>query len=184
MFSPVKLLLIFSLLLLGACAGTGPTPYQPAERPGGFGYSETKVSEDSYRITVTGNSLTTRDRIEDYLLFRAAELTLMEGYDHFLLLDRQTDSDTVRYYENWGPAWGPGWAWRPYWGGYYGGGSHYGTGLGMTFGGGPSGQQTRYQTTALVQMHMGRPPVVLGALYEAQRVIDELALRVRPNSLE
>lgn len=172
---------LFSLLLLlGACAGTGPTPYQPAERPGGHGYSEEKVSEDSYRITVAGNSLTRRDLLEDYLLFRAAELTLLEGYDHFLLLDRQTDSDTVRYYESWGPAYGPGWAWRPYWGGYYGGGSHYGTGIGMSFGGGPSGQRTNYVTRAVVQMHLGMPPVVVGPVYEARRIVDELGPRVRP----
>jgi len=180
----VKPLLLMLLLLVSACAGTGPTPYQPAERPGGQGYSEERVSEDTYRITVSGNSLTSRDRVEDYLLYRAAELTLLEGYDHFLLTDRRTDSDTVRYYDSWGgPAWGPGWAWRPYWGGYYGdwrGRSHYGTGIGMSFGGGPSTQQTRYTTTAYARMHLGMPTVAFGPVYEAERVINELGPRVRP----
>lgn len=182
MHALTKLFLFSLLLLLGACAGTGPTPYQPAERPGGHGYSEERISEESYRITVSGNSLTNRDLVEDYLLLRAAELTLLEGYDHFILLDRQTDSDTVRYYDSWGggPMWGPGWAWRPSWGGYYGGGSHYGTGIGMSFGGGPSGRQTRYVTQAVVQMHIGLPPRIVGAVYEAQRVVDELGPRVRP----
>ncbi|HLS67989.1 MAG TPA: hypothetical protein VK035_01510 [Kiloniellales bacterium] len=176
----IKPLLLGVLLLLGACSGTGPTPYQPAERPGGQGYSEERVSEDTYRITVAGNSLTSRDRIEDYLLFRAAELTLLEGYDHFLLLERQTDSDTVRYYDNWGPMWGPGWAWQPYWGGYYGSGSRYGTGIGMSFGGGPSGNQTRYMTTALVQLTRGMPSTLRGSIYEARRVMDDLGPRIWP----
>src|SRR5690625_1833823 len=155
----MRLLLLSLVFAVGACAGGGPTPYQPAERPGGLGYSDEALSPDSYRVQVSGNSLTSRARVEDYLLLRAAEITLREGYDHFLLRDRQTDSDTiVRYYDSWGPGWGPGWAWRPYWGGYYGGGSRFGTGLGMSFGGGPSGQQTRYSTRADIQMYRGLPP--------------------------
>lgn len=180
MYALAKPLLLLLLLLVTACAGTGPTPYQPAERPGGQGYSEERISEDSYRITVAGNSLTSRDRVEDYLLFRAAELTLSEGYDFFLLLERQTDSDTVRYYDSWGPTWGPGWAWRPYWGGYYGGRSHYGTAFGMNFGGGPSGQQTRYVTRGLIRMLSNMPATTIAPVYEARRVLQELRPRVLP----
>ncbi len=165
-------------LLVAACAGAGPTPYQPASRPGAQGYSEQQVAEDRFRIVVTGNALTSRERVEDYLLYRASELTLGEGYDHFLLLERQTDSNTLRYYESWpSPMWGPGWAWQPYWGGYYGGRSHMGVGMGMSMGG---GQETRYSTSALVRMYHGSPPADLGPIYEARTVMADLEPVVHP----
>jgi len=175
---PVVLVL---LLGLGACAGAGPTPYGPAERPGGTGYSEERLAPDRYRITVAGNALTPRDRVEDYLLYRAAELTQQEGFEHFRLQERQTDSDTLRYEDGWGgPAWGPGWAWAPHWGGYYGygGRSRYGMGVGFSTGGGRS--ETRYRTTAVVLLRPGPATAAESPAYDARDVIERLQPVVRP----
>lgn len=176
-------LLLVLVLALGACAGAGPTPYQPAERPGAQGFTDEQLAEDRFRITVVGNALTPRERVEDYLLFRAAELTLEQGFDHFILQERQTDSETVRYYDGWGPgwgpAWGPGWAWRPYWGGYYGGSSYHGFGMGLSTGGG-GGRETRYTTTAVVLMRHGEPVAGIGPTYDARSVIDRLQPVARP----
>jgi len=177
---PVVFLLLFGL---GACAGAGPTPYGPAERPGGQGYSEERLDADRYRITVAGNALTPRERVEDYLLYRAAELTLQEGFDHFRLLERQTDSDTVRYQDSWGgPAWGPGWAWSPgwggYYGGYYGGRARHGVGVGISTGSGRA--ETRYETSALVRLRPGPVGGGEGPAYDAREVIERLQPVVRP----
>lgn len=175
---PAAFLLLFAL---GACAGAGPTSYGPADRPGGQGYSEERLDADRYRITVAGNALTPRERVEDYLLYRAAELTLQEGFDHFRMLERQTDSDTVRYQDGWGgPAWGPGWAWAPHWGGYYGygGRSRYGMGLGISTGGGRA--ETRYRTTAVVRMRPGPAGSGEGPAYDAREVVERLQPVVRP----
>ncbi len=78
--------------LLAACASYGPTPYQPA---GGsdMGYSDTRIESDRFRVSFRGNSLTDRETVENYLLYRAAELTLQNGYDHFTIADRDTDRD-------------------------------------------------------------------------------------------
>ena len=65
-----------------ACDSYGPTPYQPgggSER----GYSETKIENDRYRISFKGNSLTDKETVETYLLYRAAELTVENGYEWF-----------------------------------------------------------------------------------------------------
>lgn len=104
---------------LGGC--TTMTPYQPAVRgqhPGG-GYSETALGQGRYRVNFTGNSLTARDRVEGYLLYRAAELTVRDGYDWFLIVDRLTERDSRTYaapspfYEPW---YGNGYSrWRPWW---------------------------------------------------------------------
>jgi hypothetical protein len=81
---------------LGACVS--PTPYQPAE-PRGFGYSEVRLDANKYRVTFRGNALTKRETVEDYLLYRAAELTLQNKFTHFILIGRDTEAKTsYRYY--------------------------------------------------------------------------------------
>ena len=74
--------------LLGAC--TTATPYQPnisGQKVQG-GYSEQQVEPDRFRVTFSGNSLTSRETVEGYLLYRAAELTVQQGYDWFEIVER------------------------------------------------------------------------------------------------
>ena len=110
--------------LLSACA-SGPTPYQAAagyER----GYSETRIEDARYRISFKGNSLTERETVENYMLFRAAELTLQSGFDTFTVVSRDTDKDSsVRRtggfygprlsYMYFHPRWGWIGAYDPFW---------------------------------------------------------------------
>ncbi|MEE2565306.1 CC0125/CC1285 family lipoprotein [Hyphobacterium marinum] len=84
-----------ALIALAACAS--PTPYQQAGTPGGYGFEQSQIEYDRYRISFSGNSLTDRDTVETYLLYRAAELTLENGYDYFWVTERATDEDTRRY---------------------------------------------------------------------------------------
>jgi hypothetical protein len=108
-----------------ACESYGPTPYQPgggSER----GYSETRIENDRYRISFKGNSLTDRETVENYMLYRAAELALQNGYDTFTIVDRDTDKQrNVRSYGGYMstrlsymyfvPRYGWVGAWEPYW---------------------------------------------------------------------
>lgn len=108
---------------LPACAT--PTPYQPLGARGtgaSGGFSEQRITPNRYLVSFAGNSLTSRQRVETYLLFRAAELTVQNGYDSFTIANRATDRDvetrvTRDPFFNSGPY---GW-WRPSWR-YYGGG--------------------------------------------------------------
>jgi hypothetical protein len=110
---------------LTACATA--TPYQPNVRgqPVSGGYADQRITSNRFKVTFSGNSLTSRDTVERYLLYRAAELTIAEGYDGFVLADRQTDKTTRIYadpgfgggygYGGWRPSWryfGPRWGWR------------------------------------------------------------------------
>lgn len=114
--------------LLAACATA--TPYQP-NAPGNAasgGYSELRLEGQRWRVTFSGNSLTSRQTVESYLLYRAAELTVNQGYDWFQTTDRRTEKSTTYvadpdpfyrspYYDRWG------YGFRPYWryhGGPYG----------------------------------------------------------------
>jgi len=125
-----------SLLMTTGCVSSS-TPYQPisaANRIAG-GYSDEQIGEDRYRISFAGNSLTSREQVESYLLFRTAELTLERGYDWFVIEDRVLEHEVERmsrrdplydpwydgYYGYWRPYWryygAAGWrAWYPYYG--------------------------------------------------------------------
>jgi len=88
-------LAIATTLAVVACAT--PTPYQQAQRPGGYGLEESQIERDRFRISFSGNSLTDRDTVETYLLYRAAEMTVERGYDHFWVVERATDEETRSY---------------------------------------------------------------------------------------
>lgn len=78
---------------LAGCAVQQTTPYQPLN-PDGTGYSEQRIEANRYRVTFTGNSLTAREEVENYMLFRIAELTLDSGYDYFILSNSDTEART------------------------------------------------------------------------------------------
>ena len=121
------------LLALGACAALAglsacqtATPYQPAAPGGRYspGFSEFRIDESHWRVTFKGNSLTSRETVEKYLLYRSAELTVQQGYDWFEAADRKTERHSrfvgtpdPFYASGFGAAYG--WGWRPYWR-YYG----------------------------------------------------------------
>ena len=124
----------------GLAACVTETPYQPAPQgraaAGSFGYSDSKIDSAHWRVNFAGNSFTSRETVEKYLLYRAAELTLEQGFDWFQTTDRHTDTKTSYYsdpdpfYRS--PFWSDyGWGWRPSWR-YYGsfGGGFGGGGFG------------------------------------------------------
>lgn len=79
-----------ALALLGACATA--TPYQAATNSS-KGYANQQIESDRWHISFAGNSLTDRKTVETYLLYRAAELTDLEGYDYFRVVQRETDEN-------------------------------------------------------------------------------------------
>lgn len=74
---------------LAACASSS-TGYEIAEEEGDYGYSERQLTETRYRVSFTGNSRTPIDRVQDYALLRAAELTVQKNYDWFEVANRTT----------------------------------------------------------------------------------------------
>jgi hypothetical protein len=108
-------------LAAGLSACETATPYQPYVRGQATsgGYSETRIEPDRWRVNFSGNSMTKRETVEGYLLFRAAELTLQNGYDWFSIVDRHTDRNARTYVEPdplYNPWYGPGFGyWRPSW---------------------------------------------------------------------
>lgn len=106
--------LVWGAALLGSCAT--PTPYHPASPTDPAhtdGYHELQVERERWRVVFAGNSLTSRETIETYLLYRAAELTLENGYDWFHAVERDTEEHVTLIVREPIGAWGPGW--EPHW---------------------------------------------------------------------
>ncbi|ORE87327.1 hypothetical protein ATO7_09807 [Oceanococcus atlanticus] len=78
---------------LGACASAGPV-YTSADKTGAYGYSETKLAEERYRVSFQGKSSTPSDAVKNMVLLRAAELAMSKGYDWFQVLRQDTDKET------------------------------------------------------------------------------------------
>jgi hypothetical protein len=74
--------------MLSACATA--TPYQAAVTDR-YGFQEQRIETNRLRISFRGNTLTERETVETYLLYRAAEATLQSGFDYFIVADRDTE---------------------------------------------------------------------------------------------
>lgn len=164
---------------LSACATA--TPYQP-NVPGAAvsgGYSDYQLDANKFRVTFSGNTLTSRDTVERYLLYRAAELTLAQGYDYFIIQARDTDKTTRTYIDP--PMYGPSWRygyWRPYW-------SYWGPSWGWRtwdpYWGDPFWADRvdvrtveKYQAMADIVMGKGAPPANEPAAFNAREVVANL----------
>jgi hypothetical protein len=176
--------------LLASCAT--PTPYRPAVGNGfaRTGFSDQQIESDRFRVSFAGNSLTSRETVERYLLFRAAELTLDQGGDYFVIADRDTDKQT-RTYTTPGIGGGYGWGgfgfggfWAPRW-------SYYGRGFGSRhFGFGsfydPFWDRgidvrtvARYEASAEIVVGRGGKPRDNVRAFNAREVVDRLGPTIR-----
>jgi hypothetical protein len=167
-----------AFLALAAC--TTPTPYQPLATgtPVSGGYTDQVLDDTHFRVTFSGNDVTSREQVETYLLYRSAELTAAKGYEWFETVDRHTQNNGETYIEGFGPY---GY-WAPVWGFHRRGGWVYG-GWGWGWGGGWDDFATvdridRYTATADVAMGRGPRPT---RAYDAHQVIANLDAKiVRP----
>lgn len=89
-----KILLVIAVIIMAGCASQ--PDYRQAKQ-GGFGYTESKLSDTQYRVHFKAKG-TDKAKAMDYAMLRAAELTLLEGYDWFVVTDRETlvDKETVQ----------------------------------------------------------------------------------------
>lgn len=174
-------------LLVAGCATE--TPYRPATGQGfnRTGFSDQRIEANRFLVTFAGNTVTDRDTVERYLLYRAAELTLQNGYDYFITVDRQTDRQ-ARTYATPGAGFGPGWGYGG-WGGYWGPSwRFYGRPWGGWGGWGPWGggfndfdvrTVDRYEASAEIVMGKGAPPSGEVRAFNARDVVERLGPTIR-----
>jgi len=153
-----------ALLTLGACVTA--TPYQPAS--GGvnsYGYKDTRIEPGKYRVSFRGNSSTDRATVENYILRRAADLTLADGFGHFVIIDE--DEGSTSNFNSTGFNNG------------FGGGFGFGRGgLGRGFGGGISSSRTRerriFDVSVIIQTFPGQKSAENYQAFNAAAVAENL----------
>ncbi|HWH22140.1 MAG TPA: hypothetical protein VNT25_02440 [Allosphingosinicella sp.] len=159
-------------LSLSACAT--PTAYQPMVPQKG-GYSEERLSENQFKVMFAGNPHTPPERVSQFLLRRAAELTLAEGYDWFRVTNRATEANVRTIQTSRGPVrvsdtpgYGP---WRNYGGFYTRSGFKLFTPLWRHITGRAGGEALE----ASAEIVLGRGPAPQGEnVFEAKKVLGEL----------
>ena len=169
------------LALLAACVH--PTYYEPASD--GQGYADQEIADGRYRVIFSGNSATPRETVENYLLYRAAEITLASAHDYFVILDYDVERNvTYRSYVDVPPGaglYGPYYAWGPYWDGFpYG---PYYDPFAPGYAEVTAQPIDKYQAFATIAVYDGTPPPDDPNAYGARDVIARLKASIqRPDS--
>lgn len=183
---------IGSVVVLAACAG--PTPYEPTEGPTDqTGYASAQVGEDRFRVRFEGNEVTSRETVETYLLYRAAEVAQREGAEWFQIVSEETDRDvdvntyyTPAGFYGYGSTLGVGVGGFPYYGampygmgfGYGGVGPYAGAGVGV---GAPAVRATdSYEAYVLIELHDQRPPAQ--NVFNTQQIMERLGPKIDRSS--
>ena len=161
-------------VMLAACAAL-PTPYQPAADPSSYGYSDEQIDAETWRVSFAGNSVTARGTVEDYLHYRATEITLAAGAEGFVVVKEDIEKD-VTYH-------GAGY---PFGGhishgfGHGHGHGHY-SGFGLSFGTGTLSPINSYTGYATIRVFRRTAPADSGTAYDAAAVLRVLGPKiVRP----
>ncbi len=76
---------ILAVVLIG-CS----TPYQSHGFRGG--YSDTRIDSNTALISFKGNGYTGHEKVETYLLRRCGEVTLADGFDYFVIVDKDDEA--------------------------------------------------------------------------------------------
>ncbi len=164
-----------ALIVLTAAACQTPTPYGPAASPNGDGYTTQQIESNRFRVSFKGNSVTNRQTVDTYMLYRAAEVTLQNAGDYFVVVNKDVDKNTA--YENYGDdlawGWGGGWGWRH--GGW--GGPGFGGGIDYTR------PISNYDAIADVVTYRGTKPAGNANAYDAREVMNAIGptiVRIAP----
>ena len=157
-------LIAASALALGACASLAP--YGPQQAARGQGFSEQRIESNRFRVTYNG--VGAPGPVADRALFRAAQLTVDQGYDWFEVTQRWIDgrpdsAGGVRPSVSIGAS-----------SGRYGGWSTSGVGVGLGFD--LSGPQPTSTTLEIVMGRGAKPD--RPAAYDARRVQDAIRNRL------
>ena len=154
-------------LALAACAAP-PTPYQP--RVDGLGYAEQQLDSRTWRVEFVGNTVTPRETVDNYLLYRAAEIMLFGGYDTFVILEKDIERNVdYRGYGGYGPSFGASVFHS----------RRFGYGLGGSYG--PEGYYARvsYAGYVTVRTHQGGPVPAGAVVYNARELVQQLGPTIR-----
>jgi hypothetical protein len=162
------LIFLVAGLLLTGCAAQ-PTPYMP--RTNGTGYSQQQLDSRTWRVQFAGNTSTPRETVENYLLYRCAEIMLFGGYDKFVLLEKDVERNVEYYSYEYPPRYGFGYPYERRYGPYYdlspAGPVRYSA-------------ETSYIAIATIQVYLGEAIEGRPTIYDAHELVRQLGPTIVP----
>lgn len=88
---------VLSLAMVG-CSSTPvatPTPYKSASTKAAYGYSSEKISESEYKILFKATDKTPADKVQQYALYRAAEIAQKQGFNYLAIVKTNVDKKPI-----------------------------------------------------------------------------------------
>lgn len=89
----MKKITLLYLIVLSSCS----TSYKPLGFGGG--YTDQRIAEDMFQVSFQGNGYTGKEKVQSFLLKRCAEVTIENGYTHFIILNNNSGTD-INYMAN------------------------------------------------------------------------------------
>jgi hypothetical protein len=84
-----------SMVLIVASYSVGCMAVYQAKSKTGQGYSEARLDDGTFDVVYTGSRYTAPERQEVFLLYRCAQLTVQHGYEHFVVLKKNTETNRL-----------------------------------------------------------------------------------------
>jgi hypothetical protein len=86
---PLRLVSVAAILsvvfILGGC-GLIPTPYQPRDIATGWGYTQKRVTDNTWEVSFRASPKTPSTTVARYFAYHCAELTKEQGFKYFVVL--------------------------------------------------------------------------------------------------
>jgi hypothetical protein len=92
---PSRILITTMCLVMATLLSSCATTYHARGLAGG--YSEIITSQDSFIVTFKGNEYTSTERVMQYALTRASELTIQNGYKYFYIVSSMDQTRGYSY---------------------------------------------------------------------------------------
>ena len=87
----------FALALTGCSSSpiAAPTPYKSASSKAAYGYSSEKLSDNEIKVLFKATDKTPADLVQQYALYRAAEIAKSQGFSHLAIVKTSVDKKPV-----------------------------------------------------------------------------------------
>lgn len=88
---------VLSLAMVG-CSSTPvatPTPYKSASTKAAYGYSSEKISDSEYKVLFKATDKTPADKVQQYALYRAAEIAQKQGFNYLAIVKTNVDKKPI-----------------------------------------------------------------------------------------
>ena len=84
-----NIFVIISIFLFAGCA----TQYKADGLTGG--YSQIQINEKTWQVSFRGNGYTSKNRAQKFAMRRAAEITIEQGFTHFIITQSSSQISTM-----------------------------------------------------------------------------------------